>query len=53
MTIHTVRTSVLGLRGAPREIWNAGLAILESAGFGLLAPGLIVTGSVPPDTNTS
>jgi len=35
MTIHTVRTSVLGLRGAPREIWNAGLAILESAGFGL------------------
>jgi hypothetical protein len=36
MSVHTARSSGLGLRGlaAHWEIWNAGLALLESVGFG-------------------
>jgi hypothetical protein len=50
MTIHTVRTSVLGLRGAPREIWNAGPRDPRERGFGLgiwLAPEVFGRGADP------
>jgi hypothetical protein len=50
MSVHTARTPGLGFRGTHLEIWNGGLAILESAGFGLgiwLALGVFGKGADP------
>lgn len=51
MSIHTARHTGLGIRGAHWEIWNVGLAILESAGFGLglwLALGVLASAAEQP-----
>jgi hypothetical protein len=51
VNIHTARHTGLGIRVAHWEIWNSGLAILESAGFGLgmwLAIGVLASAGEQP-----